>query len=58
MSEKKNCEKLPCVGCDVSACKYNTPDCRCTASRISVQNERAVTKGETYCSTFSPKSSC
>lgn len=45
-------EPNPGVGCDVTACKYNTIDCRCSASRISVQNEKAATKGETYCSTF------
>ena len=58
MSEKKRGEILSGVGCDVSACKYNTIDCRCSASRISVQNEKASTKGETYCSTFCPRGTC
>ena len=56
--EKKNARPNPGVGCDVTACKYNTIDCRCTAEKISVQNERAVSKGETYCSTFCPRGTC
>lgn len=48
-------EPNPGVGCDVTQCKYNTIDCRCSAGRISVQNEKAATKGETYCSTFCPR---
>ena len=48
----------PGVGCDVTACKYNTIDCRCAAESISVQSENAETKGETYCSTFCPRGTC
>lgn len=55
MSDKKHIENNPGVGCDVTNCKYNTIDCRCNASKISVQNEKACTKGETYCSTFCPR---
>ena len=40
--EKKNARPNPGVGCDVTACKYNTIDCRCTAAKISVQNENAA----------------
>ena len=58
MSEKKQHGCIPGVGCDVSSCKYNTIDCRCSASQISVQSENAVSKGETYCSTFCPRGSC
>ena len=57
MNDKKHAEILPGVGCDVTACKYNTVDCRCSAARISVQNEKANTKVETYCSTFHPRGS-
>ena len=42
MSEKSK-SMNPGVGCDVSACKYNTVDCHCSAERISVQNEKANT---------------
>jgi len=58
MSEKKYSETNPGVACDVSNCKYNTIDYKCNASKISVQNERASTKGETYCSTFCPRGTC
>lgn len=58
MSEKKRSEKNPGVGCDVTLCKYNTIDCKCCAEKISVQNEKASTKGETYCSTFCPRGTC
>ena len=58
MSVKKPSDCNPGVGCDVTNCKYNTIDCRCSASHISVQNEQAETKRETYCSTFCPRGSC
>ena len=58
MSNKKPNDCSPGVGCDVTNCKYNTIDCRCSANHINVQNERAVTKGETYWSTFCPRGSC
>lgn len=58
MSDKKFSDILPGVGCDVTNCKYNTVDCKCSASCISVQNEKASTKGETYCSTFCPRGTC
>ena len=58
MSDKKTKNVIPGVGCDVTDCKYNTIDCRCSASKISVQNEKASTKGETYCSTFCPRGCC
>lgn len=54
MNTKTN-EPNPGVGCDVTACKYNTVDCKCSAAAIKVKNEKAVTKGETYCGTFSPR---
>ena len=58
MTDRKHGGPNPGVGCDVTGCKYNTIDCRCTAEKISVQNEKAATKGETYCSTFCPRGSC
>lgn len=58
MTEKKHSEIIPGVGCDVAGCKYNTTDCKCTASHISVQNEKANSKAETYCSTFCPRGTC
>ena len=38
MSEKKH-EILPGVGCDVTNCKFNTVDCRCSAGTIRVRGE-------------------
>lgn len=58
MSEKKNSDIIYGVGCDVTGCKFNTLDCKCSADRINVKNERANTKGETYCSTFCPRGTC
>ena len=58
MSEKKHNETIHGVACDVSNCKLNTIDYKCSANKISVQNERASTKGETYCSTFCPRGTC
>ena len=57
MPESKH-DFLPGVGCDVTSCKYNTVDCRCSAETIRVRSEKAETKGETYCSTFCPRGSC
>ena len=53
----KSHDILPGVGCDVTSCKFNTVDCRCCAETIRVRNEKAETKAETYCSTFSPRGS-
>lgn len=51
-------DQITGVGCDVSNCKYNTVDSKCSASHIDVQNERATTKSETYCATFCPRGCC
>ena len=46
------------VGCNVSSCRYNDSQCKsCTAAHISVQNRNAIKKGETFCDTFTPKTS-
>ena len=51
-------DQITGVGCDVTNCKYNTIDSKCSASHIDVQNDRATTKSETYCATFCPRGSC
>lgn len=51
-------DQITGVVCDVSNCKYNTIDSKCSASHIDVQNERATTKSETYCATFCPRGCC
>ena len=59
MSNKKmSSGRTTGVGCDVSNCKYNTIDCKCSASQIKVQNDKATTKSETFCSTFCPRGCC
>lgn len=59
MNDKKiRNNEITGVGCDVSQCKYNTIDSKCSASYISVQNDKATTKSETYCSTFCPRGCC
>ena len=52
-----DCEKLDGVGCDVAACRFNESDNRCSAQHINIESRSAMKKGETFCSTFSPKSS-
>ncbi|MEA5151451.1 MAG: DUF1540 domain-containing protein [Oscillospiraceae bacterium] len=58
MSDKRPRDINPGICCDVAGCKYNTVDCKCCAAKISVESEKAATKGETYCSTFCPRGSC
>jgi len=59
MSDKKQHDyQTTGVSCDVSRCKYNTTDKKCSASGIKVQNEGATTQSETYCSTFCARGCC
>ena len=60
MTDSKNCgcSDITVDNCYVTNCKYNTIDCKCSASNIKVKNENAATKGETYCSTFCQRGSC
>lgn len=51
-------DQITGVGCDVTNCKYNTIDSKCSASHIDVQSDRATTKSETYCATFCPRGCC
>ena len=49
---------VTCVGCDVRNCKFNDlTGSYCTANQIRVQNKTAVSKGDTFCDTFTPKGS-
>ena len=62
METDRNCKNYDCdtldgVGCDVAACRYNDDARRCSAQSINIESRSAVKKGETFCSTFSPKSS-
>ncbi len=46
------------IGCDVKNCAYNENGTVCTAQHISVENNKATTQAETYCSTFTKKHGC
>ncbi len=52
MSEKKSCDCVQNVNCCVKDCKYHASGDSCNARHISVSNEYAVEKGETFCATF------
>ena len=56
MSDKfgcnSNCETLSGVMCDVKNCKHHTPEGKCTAHSIRVENSSAMKKSETCCATF------
>ncbi len=43
------------VDCAVHNCHFNTVSGKCTAQHIKVDNEKASSKSETFCSTFKPK---
>lgn len=56
MSEKnKGCSCVQNVDCRVKDCRYHTESDRCTAREITVSNESAQRKAETFCSTFENK---
>ncbi len=56
MSQKKNKDNcVENVGCHVKDCLYHTDTDRCHAEQITVSNERARQKAETFCSTFENK---
>ena len=49
--------RLNGVICDVVNCKFHGKDNFCHADAINVASSEAVRMGETFCSTFSVKSS-
>jgi hypothetical protein len=48
-------QRVQNVGCSVKDCIYHTPNNVCSAEHISVQNESAQRRAETFCGTFSNK---
>lgn len=54
---KNGCDHVRGVGCSVIGCKFHSSENRCTAESIDVKNENAVKKAETFCGTFTPRSS-
>ena len=53
MNEKTNSGKIvQNVGCTVKDCVYHMKSDICCAREITVSNEKAQRKAETFCSTF------
>ena len=53
MNEKPCGEKtVQNVGCQVKDCAYHSASDICTARKITVSNEKARRKAETFCATF------
>ena len=46
------------VSCDATNCVHHTSGNCCKAGHITVENENAEMKVETFCSTFAPKDGC
>ena len=46
------------ISCDVKNCAYNENGRTCAAKHVTVENTKATTQSETYCSTFCKKNSC
>lgn len=53
-----SCSCISDVSCGVKSCAYHTVDDRCVAERINVKNENAQRMAETFCGTFTPRTSC
>ena len=56
MTKKANDGKscISGVRCQVENCSYHGAGNVCTAGKIDVRNEDALTKAETFCGTFTP----
>ena len=53
MNEKPCGEHIAAnVGCKVKECLFHTKSDLCTAQRITISNESARRKAETFCATF------
>lgn len=52
MNEKAKTEHVKNVGCIVKDCRFHADSDRCRAAHITVSNEHAQNKAETFCSTF------
>ena len=55
MNEKNKPDHVKNVGCIVKECRYHSDKDRCRAEHITVSNESAQDKTETFCSTFEQK---
>ena len=52
MNEKAKTEHVKNVGCIVKDCRFHADSDRCRAAHITVSNEHAQNKAETFCATF------
>ena len=52
-----NCGCISDVSCGVKNCTHHTTDNRCSAERINVKSESAQRMAETFCGTFTPRTS-
>ncbi len=52
MKENKPSHCVQNVGCQVKDCLYHTDTDKCHAEKITVSNEKAQQKAETFCATF------
>jgi hypothetical protein len=48
-------QRVQNVGCSVKECKYHATNDVCSAEHISVQNENAQRRAETFCGPFANK---
>ena len=54
MNDKKCCNHIKGVVCDVKNCAYHDGETRCTAGEITVGPTYASTSHDTACATFKP----
>ena len=54
MNDKKCCDHIKGVVCDVKNCAYHDGETRCTAGEITVGPTYASTSHDTACATFKP----
>jgi len=55
MNEKSRTNGVKNVGCKVKDCLFHSENDRCHAEKITVSNETAQNKAETFCATFENK---
>lgn len=59
MSEnKKHCDHIKGINCDVKNCAYHDGETRCTAGEITVGPAYATSSHDTVCATFKPDEAC
>ena len=54
MNDKKCCDHIKGIVCDVKNCAYHDGETRCMAGEITVGPAYASTSGDTVCAPFKP----